>query len=142
MNDSDEKSDDVDLRTFQKIETRIQDRVNAGYTAPCGWLFRGLILFFFSQSQTDDKQKDRRLHLAQNTARFASAGSASSLKDSSITHVVIDTNALSSADISSLRKSLADKSGTKIPHLVSVDWVEECWKNGTLLDEERFQVRR
>jgi DNA ligase-4 len=140
MNDSDDKSDSVDLRTFQKIETRIQDRVNAGYTAPCGWLFRGLTLFFYSQQS--DKQNDRRLHLVQNTARFASAESAPSLDNSSITHVVIDPVSLSAADISSLRKSIAAKPGSKIPHLVSVDWVEECWKNGTLLDEERFQVRR
>lgn len=132
----------LDPRTFQRVETRIQERVNAGYTVPCGWLFRSLKLYFYSQVQSEDTQKDYRLQLAQNTARFASAEIAPSLANASITHVVVNPDTLSSAEITSLRKSLADKSGTKMPHLVSVDWVEECWKNGTLLDEERFQIRR
>ena len=82
------------------------------------------------------------MRLAQNTARFASAVIAESLGDSSITHVVIDSDALGSDEISSLRKVLSDRSGSKMPHLVAVDWVEDCWKHGTLLDEERFQIRR
>jgi DNA ligase-4 len=140
MNDSDDKPDNIDLRTSQRIEARIQDKINAGYTAPCGWLFRGLTLFFYSHHP--DKHIDGRLRVAQNTARFANAASASSVGTAGITHVVVDPDTLSSGDISSLRKSIAAKSSSKIPHLVSVDWIEECWQNGTLLDEERFQVRR
>lgn len=132
MNDNDNEIS-LDPTSSQRIESRIQHRINAGYTAPCGWLFRGLTLFF------PQKPGQKGLHLVQNTARFGSAEIVTSLQNS-VTHVVVDSEA-DSADISSLRKSLADRSG-KIPHLVGVDWVEECWKNGTLLDEERFQVRR
>ena len=35
-----------------------------------------------------------------------------------------------------MRKSLAAGSQKKIPHIVSLEWVEESWKHGTLLDEE------
>jgi DNA ligase-4 len=144
MADSNKSDHTPDPWTFQKIESRIQDRVNAGYTAPCGWLFRGLTILFHSQSESEERKKnDLRLRLAQNTARFAGAGSASSLENASITHVVLDpSTVLYSAEISSLRTTLAARPGLKIPHLVSVDWIEECWANGTLLDEERFQVRR
>lgn len=132
-----------DPETIQRVEARIQEKVNAGYTVPCGWLFRGLKFYFYSnKDQLDEpasrelRKEDQRLHFARNTARFAGAETASSLRSSGTTHVIVDPETLSSADISSLRKSLAEKPGVKMPHLVSVGWVEECWKNGTLLDEE------
>lgn len=132
----------VDPATFQRIETQIQDKVNAGYTAPCGWLFRGLTLHFSANGNGHDEpgtaelRDDQRLHLAHNIARFAGATTATSLQSSGITHVIINPDTLSPADLSSLRNSLAAQPGNKMPHLVSVSWVEECWKNGTLLDEE------
>lgn len=131
-----------------KVETRIQEKIDSGYTAPCGWLFRGFVFFFSQQDQpkdegwdTEDSQHPKtadniRLSLARNTARFAGATNASSLESTGITHVIIDPATFSSEEIASLRKSLASKWGGKIAHLVTLDWVEECWKNGTLLDEE------
>ncbi|CAI7664816.1 unnamed protein product [Penicillium glandicola] len=132
-----------DPETVQRIEARIQDKVNAGYTAPRGWLFRGFKFHFYSNgnhrnepASREIRKEDRRLHFARNTARFAGAEIASSFKSSDTTHVIVDSETLSSVDISSLRESLAAKPGAKMPHLVSVAWVEECWKNGTVLDEE------
>ncbi|KAI2728363.1 hypothetical protein CBS147354_2283 [Penicillium roqueforti] len=138
-----------DPASVRRIEALIQEKVNAGYTVPCGWLFRGLKFHFYSSEDEQDesasgelRKEHQRLQFAHNTARFAGAENSSLLKSSGTTHVIVDPGTLSSADISSLRKSLAEKPGAKMPHLVSVDWVEECWKNGTLLDEERFLVRR
>lgn len=133
----------LDPETIQRVEARIQEKINAGYTVPCGWLFRGLKFYFHSNGDRQDEsasqelwKKSQPLYLARNTARFAGAESASSLKSSGTTHVIVDPETLSSADISSLRKSLAEKPGAKMPHLVSASWVDECWKNRTLLDEE------
>jgi DNA ligase-4 len=139
-----EQADDVpDPETIQRIETRIQERVNAGYTVPVGWLFRGLKFHFYSNGNQPDesasreiRREDQRLQFARNTARFAAAEIANTLKSSGITHVIVDPETVSSADKTSLRNTLAAKPGAKMPHLVSVGWVEECWKNGTLLDEE------
>ncbi|KAJ5783003.1 Nucleic acid-binding OB-fold [Penicillium paradoxum] len=148
MDENRDQSDyTVDPETFQRIETQIQDKVNAGYTAPCGWLFRGLTFHFYSTDSENEHspqelKKTHRLQFARNTARFAGAASATSLQSSGITHVIIDPETLSSTDISSLRSSLAAHPGNKMPHLVSVDWVEESWKNGTLVDEERFPAPR
>jgi DNA ligase-4 len=132
---------------MQKIETHIQDKVHSGYTAPCGWLFRGLTFFFPSSSQANgdaasdsdsssSTMEDIRLTIARNTAQFGGAGTVSSLKAPGVTHVLVNTEKVSSAEISSLRKSLAAGSRKKIPHIVSLGWVEESWKHGTLLDEE------
>jgi DNA ligase-4 len=136
----DQPKSPLDPTTIQRIESQIQDKVNAGYTAPRGWLFRGLTFFFYTQPNEsggdEQTRKHIRLRLTQNTARFAGAQSAASLKDSGITHVVIDTESSFSVDLPSVRKSLAENLGKKMPHVVSVDWIEECWKHGTLLDEE------
>ncbi|KAJ5140020.1 Nucleic acid-binding OB-fold [Penicillium atrosanguineum] len=140
----------LDPHTLHKVESHIQTKIDSGYTAPCGWLFRGLRFFFCSQApqasgqETSHKTQveDAALCLARNTARFASAHIATSLKDPDVTHIIVNTNTLSREDIASLRGSLAARPGNKIPHLVSMDWAQESWKNGTLLDEERFSVSR
>lgn len=136
----------LDPHSRHRVEAQIQDRVDSGYTAPCGWLFRGLDFFFFSQSERQDGdgeivrspsiENDQRLHLACNIARFAGAASVASLESPSITHVVINPDTLPSKDITTLRKTLASRPGKKIPHLVSLSWIEESWANRTLLDEE------
>ncbi|KXG47410.1 Nucleic acid-binding, OB-fold [Penicillium griseofulvum] len=149
MEENPEQPDQIpDPETVHRVEALIQDKVNAGYTAPRGWLFRGLKFHFYSNGNQKDEQAPElrkeyhRLHFAHNTARFAGAENASSLESTGTTHVIVDPETSSSADVSSLRQSLAEKPGAKMPHLVSVSWVEECWKNGTLLDEERFPVLR
>jgi DNA ligase-4 len=133
----------LDESTSQRIEARIQEKVNSGYTAPCGWLFRGLSFFFFSPvNRTNEKDGattslDLSLKLLQNTARFARANIATSVKAPGITHAIVNSETASPADLASLRKSVAALPGRKVPHLVTSKWVEESWKNGTLLDEER-----
>lgn len=92
------------------------------------------------------------------TATGAAAANKHATTGTNITHVVIDPAAWSAAEISRLRGSLAADSQpgnngrssnaqkvgktttttrVVIPHLVSVEWVEECWRNRTLVDEER-----
>lgn len=137
----------LDPHSIRKIESHIQNKINSGYAAPRGWLFRGLTFFFPSSRRANsDESHDSdssnstieviRSTLARNTAQFGGASSATSLKSAGVTHVIVNTEKISSAEISSLRKSLAAGSRKKIPHLVNTDWVEECWKHGTLLDEE------
>ena len=132
----------LDSRTLQRIENLIQNKINAGYTAPCGWLFRRFTFFFFANDASTEENDssfntdDMRLQLARNTARFGGANIATSLESSDVTHVIINPEKLSSGDVASLREFLAARPGTKLPYLVSVAWVEESWTNGTLLDEE------
>ncbi|KAJ5568516.1 Nucleic acid-binding OB-fold [Penicillium hetheringtonii] len=148
MNNSKHKPNPLDSTTVQRIESQILEKVHSGHTVPCGWLFRDLKFFFFSpNSQTnglneDPDTSDLDLTLARNTARFAGASSADSLKTPGMTHVIVNPDTTSSSDIRSLRGSLAALTNKKVPHLVSFKWVDESWKNRTLLDEERFQVPR
>lgn len=132
----------LDSRTSQKVENLIQNKINAGYTAPCGWLFRRFTFFFLENHASTEETKPKfitdeiRLQLARNTAQFGGANTTTSLESSDVTHVILNPEYLSPEDITSLRESLAARPGMKVPYLVSVAWVEESWMNGTLLDEE------
>ncbi|OGM43476.1 DNA ligase [Aspergillus bombycis] len=132
----------------RKLNERIQERVNAGWEMPSGWLFKGLTILFPQNDKVDDAEVDEappthqqyRLHLARNTARFAGASVVDS-KSSLVTHIVIAPDSPNS-DVSSIRKSYSARPGKKVPHLVTPEWIEECWKQRTLLDEEGFQPPR
>ncbi|KAL4741955.1 DNA ligase 4 [Aspergillus similis] len=123
----------------QKVTEHIQEKVDSGWTMPCGWLFKGLALYFpenedDSASESFEPEQSQRIHLALNTAKFAGASIITSLKDLSITHVVVDPD-ITSPELSKLRKTLSTRK--KIPHIVKVDWIEDSWKERTLFDEER-----
>lgn len=124
---------------IQKVTEHIQEKVDSGWTMPCGWLFKGLVLCFpknenNSASEGPEPKQSQRIHLVQNTAKFAGASVTTSLKELSITHVVVDPD-ITSSEISKLRKTLSTRK--KLPHIVKVDWIEDSWKEKTLLDEER-----
>ncbi|KAJ5629652.1 Nucleic acid-binding OB-fold, partial [Penicillium herquei] len=130
----------LDARTFHKIEGLIQDKIDSGYTAPCGWLFHHLTFFFYQDGETSDTEQgeltDISLQLARTTALFGGVGVASSIQSPEVTHIIANPDILSSDERVSLRKALAERPGKKLPNLVSVAWLEESWANGTLLDEE------
>ncbi|KAL4785557.1 hypothetical protein BJX76DRAFT_355949 [Aspergillus varians] len=126
----------------EKLTGKIQEKVDSGWTMPSGWVFKGLTLYFF-ESEDDSvvesphpKQPDRT-QLARNTARFAGASVSSSLKDPSITHVIVSPEAPASR-VCALREELSTRK--RLPHIVKVDWIEESWKERTVLDEERFPL--
>lgn len=129
-------------KIVRKLNERIQEKVNAGWEMPSGWLFKGLTILFPQNDKVDDAEVDEtsqthqqyRLNLARNTVRFAGANVVDS-KSSSVTHIVVAPGS-SSSDVSSIRKSHSAKPGKKVPHLVTAEWIEECWKQRTLLGEE------
>lgn len=134
--------------TAEALDTYIQERVNSGHELPIGYLFNGLTMYFYhkTSSSTDEAdpsnmnatemEQKSRLFLASNTASFAGASIVSTLDDPSITHVIVDPHC-SAEELSSIRKSWTSKKRKKFPHLVTTDWIEECWTQRTVLDEER-----
>jgi DNA ligase 4 len=75
--------------------------------------------------------------LISQTARFAGATIAPDFTDESITHVVVHP----ASDVKAIRLRLAEQQRKRIPHVVTGKWIEESWREGTLLDEERFVAR-
>jgi DNA ligase 4 len=107
-----------------------------------GWLFAGRKLFFDplpdSNNQAhEDENEPRKQNLASLTARFAGATIAQTLNNKHITHIVAHPH----SDTKAIRERLAQQQqqqGKKLPRIVSRRWIEEGWKERTLLDEERF----
>ena len=140
-----------DVKFSQTPDVEDQLNTNAeqhnGTSSGLGWLFKGQVLYFAdhavsNDSSTDENarsnpQQQQRLNLASNLARFASARVVKDVENKTVTHVIVCAD--STTDISALRKSLSKRVGTKtkIPHIVTVEWVEQSWVEKTLLDEER-----
>jgi DNA ligase-4 len=123
-----------------------------------GWMFKGFTFYFddFHQEQANGTASDAvessfvpnlRTKQASITARFAGASISDSLKDKNITHVIAGT----STDLKVIREILKwyvismilnlalvhlDRRQV-LPRIVNVKFIEECWKEKTLLDEER-----
>jgi DNA ligase-4 len=105
-----------------------------------GWLFRGLRIYLDSGIKSNGEKppfeigvQDLRIKLASNLARFAGAELVEDLEDESITHVVIGAD---SPRLGILRKEISTR--RRLPRMVTADWIEESWKEGTLLDEEMY----
>ncbi|KAI2335020.1 DNA ligase (ATP) [Ophidiomyces ophidiicola] len=122
-----------------KLEDQVKSRFGleiSSHELPC-WLFQNCVLFFSKYNLATASAPLLDIQLALNLARFAGAVTAERLEDSAVTHVVTD-HRTTSRDISSLRSTISKKVGNRIPHLVTIDWVNESWKEKTLLDEQRF----
>ncbi|KAI8960384.1 ATP-dependent DNA ligase [Daldinia sp. FL1419] len=74
----------------------------------------------------------------QNWVKYGGGSIVDDLSDRSTTHVVI----ISNSDIGEMEQAAEVRSfistRTPVPRVVSRQWVEDCWKNRTILDEERY----
>ena len=105
-----------------------------------GWIFEGLLIYIDDQDisgKTYLLQKDPgfRLKQACNTARFAGGRITYDLQDGGVTHILVGSDR---SRIRALREKIAKFK--RLPRIVAVEWVEESWREQTLLDEERFAV--
>lgn len=101
-----------------------------------GWTFNGLRIFADSHEVDNNMpayQNDKVLEVQQacNIARFAGAVISPELSEG-VTHVIIQEK---SSQIKSFRQRIS--SFKRLPRLVRAAWVEDSWREQTLLDEER-----
>ncbi|PHH86573.1 hypothetical protein CDD83_10044 [Cordyceps sp. RAO-2017] len=74
--------------------------------------------------------------------RCAGGKCAAAVADEAVTHVVIvgqDGGAPAGRAADEARRDAATR-GRKVPRLVAGRWVEDCWREKTLLDEEQYAV--
>lgn len=71
-----------------------------------------------------------------NYVRFGSGGVVGYLGDPALTHVVVVDGGVNGRGVGEVRKEIAAR--PRIPRIVTGKWVEESWKEGTLLDEESY----
>jgi len=109
-----------------------------------GWMFRGLTVYVDPvelQLNDDDqnvgsgevgKDMQRRQEVALRTLRFGGGLLSEELDNQRVTHVVVHEK----SKLKQIRETLASRS--RLPRIVTRQWIEESWKERTLLDEERF----
>lgn len=74
----------------------------------------------------------------KNWVRFGGGIVSEDMDDISVTHVVVvGADEQSERDLSTEVRAIISQR-TPIPRLVTQFWLEECWEEGTLLDEERY----
>ena len=97
-----------------------------------GWMFAGLTLCFVTHPEAVNAQAE----IATMHAQFAGAKVSQDIEDESVTHVVVANQ--DRDEVKELRSQVSRR--PRLPRLVTLDWIEQCWKEGTRLDEERFSV--
>ena len=110
-----------------------------------GWMFAGLVVHFdpvkepqsngnINGDALDEVEKDlqQREEAASWTFRFGGGLVSEKLHNKHLTQVVVHEK----SDINQMRKKLASR--PRFPRIVTRQWIEESWKEQTLLDEERF----
>lgn len=110
--------------------TELEER-DRGLGEMPGSIFRGCLAYF-----SDDLDASMERRMARARFLFAAGAIVEDL-ESEVSHVVIlDYN---KEAVRALRKRISQRAG-KVPRIVGLSWVQESWKEGTQLDEERYAV--
>ncbi|KIV87728.1 hypothetical protein PV11_03254 [Exophiala sideris] len=125
-----------------------------------GYMFHGLVFLFdlSAASKQDDPSgangdlegaaddlNDSTDLMTRNIALFAGAEllpdsdlSAITAKEKHrVTHIVAQPH----SDLQSLRRDISRWKARRIPRIMSANWIQECWKAGTKVDEEAYVAR-
>lgn len=135
--DSKKRQLDTPIDT-SKLLLKIQEKSSRPLRAH---IFSGYFFYFApSASSSPSSSSIFRTKQAKITAQFASANVVDELDDE-VTHVIISNDNAKETAVE-VRKTIAERMrmGKAIPRVVKGEWVEECWKEGTVLDEEGFAV--
>ncbi|KAF2670149.1 DNA ligase [Microthyrium microscopicum] len=95
-----------------------------------GSMFRRTVVYF---DAPEDDNLDAQF--AQQVVQFGNGTIANSLGDKSITHVIVGANSQASR-LKEIRSEMSSR--RQVPRVVDMIWVLECWKEKTMLDEEKY----
>jgi len=110
-----------------------------GLSAMSGFLFKGCkawIVPLGEGVQNSRKELDRGITM--NRFKFAGGIIADTSQNVEVTHFVVATDE-DSTNMKDLREA-ATSGRRKLPRIVKWTWLEDSWKEKTLLDEERYAV--
>lgn len=135
--------DDAEIN---EISETVFDRSHEEGATPPGWLFRGLAIHFHESADSSETSDQIRIFLARRVTEFGGADVVDGLDINTgkhvPTHIVVAADDSTKGEISNIRKTLAQQQmsdrGLKMPHIITVEWIEQSWKERTLLDEDRM----
>lgn len=129
------------VKTGEEPDERLVDAVGE---SP-GWILKNTTMHFleadYATAATHGEMVSTgavpRIQQIKTYARFAGARLAPDLEDSQLTHVVVDKSISSNKQVmQEVRGELAKKH--RMPRLVTLEWLQDCWKERTRLDEEPY----
>jgi hypothetical protein len=144
-------------------EERIPDLIGDDILNMKGFLFHGMVFFFDEPNQehsngmeidvVDSNSNTVSIKIpptsspSQAIARFGGAhllhtehttlSSVPSDLKSTITHIIAHHD----SDLKDLRRQVSIWEARKIPRIMSQEWIEVCWKEGTRVAEEGYIAR-
>ncbi|KAI0551040.1 ATP dependent DNA ligase domain-containing protein [Xylaria curta] len=97
-------------------------------------LFKGMVIYL---AGTDDASSIQAFQV-KNRLRFGGGALADNLDNEAVSHIVImsKTEAEEMDTAAEVRSTISSR--RRVPRVISKEWVAECWKNRTVVDEERF----
>lgn len=101
------------------------------------WIFQRCVVYFIGTEEGDEKT----VYRLSNYVRYAGGVCAGGLDDPTITQVVlVGEDPMQVGDLADkVRRELSSRRG--VPRVVTGQWVENCWREKTLLDEEQYAVQ-
>jgi len=105
-----------------------------------GSFFRGCVAWFAPTDEDTPLDPQDQLEQRIHHSRFLFAGGkvTESEEDEDVTHfVVVD---FSPESVRSLAATIAGLGRRKIPRMVKWTWLQDCWAEKTLLDEDRYAL--
>lgn len=127
------KTGDFDPGLFR---LQLEER-GCGLNDMTGEFFGRCTLFFLPRGGDSDID----LLIKKSRVRFAGGRIAGDESEEGITHIVAGEGCQDV--VKAVRRRMADAmlvDGKKIARIVGMKWVDECWEEKTLLDEERYTV--
>ncbi|KAK6533597.1 DNA ligase (ATP) [Orbilia ellipsospora] len=136
--------------------SRLKDELSQ-LDPPIGWMFQHVVAYLdtpenaeknhirasaddirksFSQSRPQLDGSGLTLMMCRNILKFGNARITDDFEDEEITHIIVDYEDLSR--IRAIRRLLSARD--TIPRVTLSDWVEESWRDETLLGAENFPV--
>ncbi|KAK8117435.1 DNA ligase 4 [Apiospora kogelbergensis] len=117
----------------QQFITQLEERGHDLGNLKC-YLFRRNVVYF----AVGESISPIRLLKFKNWVRFGGGIISEDLEDISVTHVIVfGADEQDERDVSAEVRATVSKR-TPIPYVVTQYWLEECWKESTLLDEDRY----
>ncbi|ELR07087.1 hypothetical protein GMDG_08264 [Pseudogymnoascus destructans 20631-21] len=86
-----------------------------------------------SEEVADLSEDGLRCLLVEHKLRFGLASIKSDLEDTNITHIVVQEGL---DRLKSIREKISHR--RVVPRIITLEWVEDSWREGTLLDEDRY----
>ncbi|KAK1536606.1 DNA ligase I [Colletotrichum costaricense] len=126
-----------DTEPFNKTQflNQLEER-GRGVGPMKGSMFHRCVVHLVNVQEECDEDEIKMLKLG-NYLTFGGARLISDAEDTETTHVVVVGDGIRRKDAAAaMREEVSHR--RKVPHLVTAEWVEDCWREKTLLDEEKY----